>query len=137
MLEPDLEIGLNILALVHAGKISLNCATCTNQAQLYCSGVSPGPVMIDDDLGEFYNCPMNWITPEVLKWYDEYSYYQVFQGAAPSYFKVSRRFWEATKIYKHRYDSEVYKKSKKPEHSEADTRNSLAKLRSNFQRRKR
>lgn len=135
MLEPELVIGLKVLAQVHAGSIAYNCSTCTEetQAMLGCSGVAEEPIAVDEDMGEFYSCPIRWITPVVYDWYDEYSYYQVFTGAAPSYNEVSSRFWECVKVYKAEYDKHAHKKNK-PADREMQTDNNLSKLRSNFKR---
>jgi len=137
MLEEDFIIGLKVLAQVHAGNITYNCNICEEyqKEQLYCSGVSEIPVAIDEEMGEFYSCPIKWVSSSVYDWYDEYSYYQVFTGAAPQYTTVSSRFWEATKIYKAEYDKYAFKKDK-PVDQEAKTDSSLAKFRTNFKSRK-
>ena len=138
MLEEEFILGLKILAKVRSGKITTTCYNCTDDMKkaLSCSGISPHPIAMDDDLGEFYTCPIQFISEQVSQWYDEYSYYQLFTGTAPNYGEVNVRFWEAVKIYKNVYDAESTKKSPNQSSNDLNNKHSLSKLRSGFKKRK-
>jgi len=65
-----------------------------------CEDRAPAAVWEDPELGEFFNCPLKFISETVVDWYEEYSYYQDFAGAAPEFFKQSAKFVDAARIYK-------------------------------------
>lgn len=130
-------IGICLLAKVHAGLLDLNCGTCTEEQKysLCCSGNLDIPVYEDDELGEFYTCPIKFISPVIYEFIDEYNYYQIFTGSAPKYGEHTNRFWDLCKTYKHKlniYEEEKRNTGNKPK--ESDTKNSLSKLRTNFKK---
>jgi hypothetical protein len=137
MLDDNFALGLKILAYIHAGELDLNCISCSDRmkSKLSCVDISEEAVIIHSEMGEFYSCPVRWITNEVYDWYDEYSYYQCFTGAAPNYNDVSSQFWEATKLYRRTYDKSVIDQQNKKS-SSGDTDSSLGKLKQSFNSRK-
>lgn len=136
MLEPELIIGIKVLAKVHSGEIEVNCSNCDEgqKERLHCNKASDEVVFTDDDedLGDFTCCPLNFITKEIHEWWDEYLYYQTFAGTAPRYGFHSNRFWNITKIYKHEYDSSSARMIKKPRKDSSDKE--LQSLRNNFRK---
>ena len=97
MIEKDLSLGIQILAYVHCGEIETGCHNCPESQQevLNCNNTSAENVVFqDDELGEFVNCPLRWITQQVYDWFDEYNYYNLFPGTAPKYTEVGQRFWD-------------------------------------------
>ena len=132
MIEPTLALGIKILAYIHSGELSLSCEDCQDKDKLYCSGVSETPIITHDDMGEFYSCPVKWITQPIYEWYDEYKYYIMFEGTAPTYLKCSMRWCEVCSLYKTTYDKSVSNKMNKKENSPQQTTTNLAKLRGSF-----
>lgn len=132
-----LLIGIDLICKCHAGILDLNCATCDDNQKysLCCSGNLDNPVYIDDELGEFYTCPIKFISSRVYEFIDEYNYYQVFAGSAPKYTEVSNRFWDLCKIYKHKLNKyEEQKRNNGDKPKESETKNSLYKLRQGFKK---
>ena len=140
MIEEELEIGIKILAYIHSGEIEIGCHNCSdNEAEtLNCNNFSAENIVFqDEDLGEFTNCPVKWITKQVYEFYDEYYYYKLFPGTAPKYGFGSLRFWDCVKIYEsttNMLQNRKMKKSSGP--NEQKTTTDLAKLKSEFQQRK-
>ncbi|MDR2728507.1 MAG: hypothetical protein LBB56_05185 [Chitinispirillales bacterium] len=78
-----------------------------------CEDRAPAAVWEEPELGEFFNCPLKFISETVVDWYEEYSYYQDFAGAAPAFLKQSAKFIEAARIYKTALNEYMAKSSKK------------------------
>ena len=53
----------------------------------------------DDVIYEYYDNPSKHIAPVLLEWYEEYRYYQDFQGTAPRFDDCNLRFLEAKGVY--------------------------------------
>jgi hypothetical protein len=133
----DLVIGLKVLSAVHTGIIPWNCSDCDNnrQLQLACDAVSEILIWQHKDIGEFYSCPLRWITKPVLDWYDEYLYLKEFPGTAPKYGEHIRTFWEACKIYTKSFnDLQIEEVNKKQ--TDSKTTQSLASLKQGFKGKK-
>jgi len=81
-----------------------------------CENPAPAAVWEGPELGEFFNCPLKFVSETVVDWYEEYSYYQDFAGAAPPFFKQSAKFIEAVKIYKTAHNEYLAKASRKKTH---------------------
>lgn len=116
MLEPEFEIGIKVLALVHAGDISVSCQDCNDyqKKQYHCENPSEEAIYEHDSIGEFGSCPVRWISTAVYEWWDEFSYYKLFEGTAPKYGDHNVRFYEACKTYQTTYDNAAYKQQDKP-----------------------
>ncbi len=114
MLDSELTLGISILALIHAGDISVTCQDCSDlqKTHYHCTDEDSDTVVFEnEDVGQLCNCPILWISSSVVDFYDEYSYYTMYPQAAPRYEDRSLRFWEATKLYKRLYDKYLYKKT--------------------------
>jgi hypothetical protein len=136
MMEPEFILGLKLLAQCHAGKLVYNCADCDDRQKdmLACEKVSTTPVAMDEELGEFFTCPIKFIPKAVFDWYDEYSYYQVFQGVAPKYGEHNPAFWQATQIYRHSYDKLSHQPTKQVD--ESKNKSTLNQLKTEFKKKK-
>lgn len=55
------------------------------------------------DEEEFYSCPLLWVSPAVVSWYEEYSYYKEFTGAAPCFHKLHPAWLDAMREYNEYY----------------------------------
>jgi len=140
-MEEEFIIGIKVLAAVHAGLITWTCSVCENdpqkKKQLACDDVSEFLVWQNSDIGEFYSCPLRWITQPVLEWYDEYLYLKEFPGVAPKYGEFNKLFWEACKLYQGSYNKYHLGELKKQSSSKSDTTSkSLGSLRKGFNERK-
>ncbi|MDR0307632.1 MAG: hypothetical protein LBI42_12460 [Chitinispirillales bacterium] len=78
-----------------------------------CDKPAPAAVWEDPELGEFFNCPLKFISETVVDWYEEYSYNQDFSAAAPAFLKQSAKFAEACRLYKTAFNEYLAKASKK------------------------
>lgn len=138
MLEEEFVIGLEVLAHCHAGEIDFNCSSCDEhqKSALGCYEELKNPII--NDLGEWYRCPLKFISARVYEWYDEYSYYDHFK-CAPPYTSISNRFWEATKIYLTTYNKLIAQKHEKAsaKSRETTTTNSLNALKAGYYNRNR
>lgn len=135
MLEPENLIGVKVLALIHSGKLKQQCSLCDDMMkdEYSCGKISDKLIYEEDDL-KLYTCPLTYITQIVSDWYDEMSYYEMFNGTAPSYGNHSLRFYECAKAYKSTYNKHLYdEKDNKVE----NTDNELKKLKNNFAKSKR
>ena len=56
--------------------------------------------MWEDEEDQLFNCPMKFVTSEIIEWYTEYSYNKEFNGTAPAYHEQSTRFIDAADHYK-------------------------------------
>jgi len=130
-MDDTYRAGIFVLALIHAKKIHITCTDCNDRQKEFfkCKGPSEEPVFSEDDY-EFYNCPLNWLIPEIYDWWDEVQYYESFPGSAPKYGDHSPRFWEAYKFYKSVYNKYAYESPK-----DKSTDDSLKTLRANFRKR--
>lgn len=133
MIDEDIINGIKVLALVHSGKLKLDCDNCINQNELSCGKISNEIVFENEDL-VLYTCPLFYVNRWILDFYDEYSYYEAFPGTAPKYGEHSVRFWECVKIYKRMYNK--YSMTDSKEKSVEDTSLELGKLRKNFEMKK-
>jgi hypothetical protein len=88
-------------------------------------------VVWEDDEDVFYSCPILWITPEIISWYDEVAYSKEFGGTP--YPDQSNRFVEAWLFY----NSEMnrFTKLKMEKGKEDKTTDGLSTLRSGFKAR--
>ena len=55
----------------------------------------------DDVIYKYYDHPSKHIPGVLLEWYDEYKYYQDFQGTAPKFDECNLRFLEAKSTYEY------------------------------------
>ena len=78
-----------------------------------CEKPAPAVVWEDPELGEFFNCPLKFISETVVDWYEEYSYNQDFGAAAPAFLKQSAKFVEAVRLYKTAFGEYLEKAAKK------------------------
>ena len=138
-MDEEIIIGLKVLAAVHAGIIDWGCSNCdtSRRKQLACNEVSEILIWQHSTMGEFYSCPVKWITQPVLEWYDEYLYLKEFPGIAPKYGEFNKLFWESCKIYTGAYSKYQIEAMKKQSSGKGDkTSNSLANLKQGFKGRK-
>ena len=78
----------------------------------------------DDRHGEvFYNCPVKWLTDDVIDWYQEYVYNVEIGGSIP-FREQSSKYIEAFLVYRHflgLYQAdEMDKKAKRPDNDDLD-----------------
>lgn len=78
-----------------------------------CEEPVPVAVWEDPELGEFYNCPLKFVSATVCDWYEEYSYYQEFAGSAPSFNVQSAKFIEAARVYRNAFNEYLASIAKK------------------------
>jgi hypothetical protein len=137
----ELTIGIKVLAALHAGLITWNCTMCDQdpnlKKQMACNEESPILIWQHQDIGEFYSCPLRWITQPILDWYDEYLYLKEFPGSAPKYGEHNRLFWLSCKVYSGSFNKYQMENIKSKSAGKGDsTSKSLNDLRQGFQRRK-
>jgi hypothetical protein len=133
-LEDEFITGLQVLAMIHGGELDISCDNCNNN----CDEVSEHPLVVTE-IGEFYSCPLKWLTPQVYNWYEEYSYLEIYPATAPSFNDVNIRYWEAVKVYKNTLNSiERRRINNKPSavDNEKRTSTSLSKLKNEFRKKK-
>jgi len=140
-MDNNTYIGLKVLAALHAGLITWNCSGCETdpdrKIQLACDEESSNLIWKHPDIGEFYSCPLKWITMVVLDWYDEYLYLKEFPGVAPKYGEFNKLFWDACKIYTGAYSKYQIEAMKDKSTGKGDkTSQSLSNLKQGFKGRK-
>lgn len=136
IIEHELELGIMILAYIHAGEIDITCNNCSElrQEQLNCNNLSSTNIVFSDDkLGEFYNCPLKWLSVTVYDWYDEYYYLKNYPASAPSYNDCKKRYWECVKIYESTLNGLQVRKSGQSVNDQ--NKNELHKLKMGFDKR--
>jgi len=84
----------------------MDCRACQSDPSLKklwgCDEPTQDAVWATDE-EEFYNCPLRWISEQIIDWYEEYSYYTEFPGAAPIFGNMIPGWTEALQYYKIQY----------------------------------
>ena len=133
------ELGLKIIVLIREKLLDgFECASCTSELQesRNCVGKEDHetPVYYHPEVGEFYACPLTFISPVISDFVDRYDYYEKYPSAVLSYEDVNPRFWEAVKFY----ESFKYKieQSKDKVADSNKSEDNLSKMRSLFKDKK-
>ena len=97
-------MGLKTLILLRLKKLdSFQCWDCTEdmreQRNCACNDNDDKPVFYYPEVGEYYACPLKFISESILEFIDRYDFYEKYPTSAPSYEEVNPRFWEALKFY--------------------------------------
>ena len=101
----DVEvIGIKVMALVRSGHMKMfRCSVCSDELkeERDCDNDnSESSVFYHEDIGEFYACPLKFISQSVIRFFKEYDTYAKFPNSAPnSYGEFNPRFLEAVFLY--------------------------------------
>ncbi len=130
------ELGVKILAMIHAGYITTSCNDCSDKQKIEygCNEPLDRIVFETDDI-ELYSCPIKWINQTVAEFYDEFSYYKLFEGTAPKYGDHNIRFFHFSKIYENTYSKYAYG-DKKDKQADKKTDNTLKQFKRGFDKKK-
>ena len=129
------ELGVKILALVREGLLdSFKCSKCSDEMAKIrnCAGDADNdtPVYINPIVGEFYACPLTFISDAVMGFLDKYDYQEKYPSTADAYNDVNPRFWNAVKLYEQtKYEIEEEKTNDK---GNGDTDVAMSKMNSLF-----
>jgi len=97
-----LEVGIQTLAMLHAGVLDLDCSKCPDElaASRNCQQEDRGdPVFFDvERLIEFHACPVSLIPRIVYDWYDRYSFQKEF-NQCDNYDECDAMYWWFVKTY--------------------------------------
>ena len=99
-----------------------------------CEGSTQGAVWTDFKEESFFNCPLLWVTSDIVDWYQEYSY-DIEIGSPLNYHKQSSRYVEAWQIYKRFYND--YQSIQAEKRMKPKSNDSLDQMAANFMNQKR
>lgn len=113
------EIGLTILALIRSGEFkTFKCSMCSQEMQEQrdhnMRGDSEIPVTHHPLLGDFYTCPIRFISESVYSFQKQYDYYEKYPASVPSYEDINARYWASLQFFeniKYELESEQLKKN--------------------------
>ena len=74
----------------------------------------------EDEEDQFFSCPRNFITDNIVEFYDIYYTYKEIPGCAPQFEKLSNKFVEAVKYYNSKYNFYISEKIKTPKKDKDD-----------------
>ena len=130
----NFEIGLKIVALIRDGQLNgFQCSMCTKEMKekRNCSGEDrEDPVYFHKDVGEFYACPLTFISNSVYSFIDEYDWYEKYPASVPSYKDVNPRYWDSVKFY----EKFKYKLLDKTEDKNKNTEDNMTKMSNLFKK---
>lgn len=95
--------------------------------------VNPSQIAVweDYDGNQFFNCPLQFISDEAIRWYENFKYDSVFSGAVVNYKNQSAKYIAAVAYFNAAVHSYL---ARSPQNSKR-TSDSLSQLRISFQRR--
>lgn len=105
-----LEVGVQTLAMAHAGILEFDCSTCKDEIaiDLNCNQQDRGNSVFFDVIRmlEFESCPISLIPKQVYQWYDRYSYNKEF-GMSVDYDSCISLYWWFCKTYNRYYNEYI------------------------------